>query len=323
MNKNFLLIFFVVSIISLVFIICGCLDNESTVKNVIIKGKDGTFFTIMDAINEASEGDTILVSKGVYNETLTIDKSITLIGINKDNTIISGNKTGDVIYITADYVNISGFTIINSGLQDYPNVDSGIDIRSDNNTISDNNLTSNDNCGIYIYSSSNNKINNNIFYKMKYGIYLEYSTKNHISSNIISSNIEYGIYLTYLSNNNTISDNIFTDNKYGARIKGSKANEIFRNLIKNNQMGLYFCCGGSDNIIFSNIFINNSEWHAKGYPINKWDDGTHGNYWDDYNGTDIDGDGIGDIPYEIIGYINQDDINMDRFPIIELSSKKK
>jgi len=319
MSKNFFFIFIIISIITSISIICGCINDESTGKTVIIKGKDGTFLTIMEAIKESSNGDTILVSEGLYSETLIIDKTILLIGENSDDTIISGDETGDVIYINADYVNISGFTIKNSGKIDYPNVDSGIHINSDNNIISDNNIFSNDNCGIYIYSSSNNTITNNYFYHMKYGIYLEYSTRNNISSNIISSNIEYGIYLSYLSNNNTISDNIFSDNKYGGQIKGSQENEIIRNLFRNNKMGLYFCCGGSNNIISHNIFINNSEWHAKGYPINKWDDGKSGNYWDDYNGTDSDGDGIGDIPYEIIGYINQEDINADRYPLIEIS----
>jgi len=299
-------------------IICGCLDDTFTGKNVSIKGKDEIYSTIMDAINKSSEGDTILVSKGIYNETFSIDKSITLIGENKNTTIISGNKTGDVIHITSNFVNISGFTIKNSGNVEYPNVDAGIGIYSGYNAITNNNFSSNDNCGIFIYGSSKNSLNNNFFYNKKYGIYLKHTTENNISSNVLTSSSEYGIYLESLSHNNTISDNIFSDNKYGCRIKGSRENEILRNIFKNNEMGLYFCCGGNNNSIVFNIFLNNSEWNAKGYPINQWDDGTYGNYWDDYNGTDADRDGIGDIPYAIIGYVNQDGINIDRYPLIEL-----
>jgi hypothetical protein len=36
-----------------------------------------------------------------------------------------------------------------------------------------------------------------------------------------------------------------------------------------------------------------------------WNNSCEGNYWSDYNGTDLDGDGIGDTPY-IINSNNQD-----------------
>ena len=46
---------------------------------------------------------------------------------------------------------------------------------------------------------------------------------------------------------------------------------------------------------------------------NTWDNGCEGNYWDDYNGTDSDEDGIGDTEYTI------DEDNIDRFPLMKLS----
>ena len=45
---------------------------------------------------------------------------------------------------------------------------------------------------------------------------------------------------------------------------------------------------------------------------NYWDNGIKGNYWDDYNNTDTDGDGIGDMPYTIFGPAG----SQDRFPLM-------
>ena len=45
-------------------------------------------------------------------------------------------------------------------------------------------------------------------------------------------------------------------------------------------------------------------------PIHTWDDGREGNYWSDYNGTDVNGDGIGDTAYVF------DVQNEDRYPLM-------
>ena len=304
----------ILSTILILVIIVGCIEDLSNVENnITIKGKDGFYSTIMSAINKSSDGDTILVNKGIYNETLTIDKSITLIGENKNTTIISGNKSGDVIYIAADFVKISGFTINNSGDEYSYGVDAGIDIRSDNNLISDNIIGPNGNYGLYLYQQSkNNTIINNIITENRFGMYLNYANENNISSNTFSLNADNGIYLGSQSRDNLISKNVITKNKQGTRIKGSEDNKVTQNLFINNNRGMYFCCGARNNIVFLNDFINNSEWNGNDGNINKWDYNKLGNYWDDYNGSDSNGDGIGDTPYEIS--IND---KRDNYPLME------
>ena len=120
------------------------------------------------------------------------------------------------------------------------------------------------------------------------------------------------MYLYPTSDHNVIFDNVFSANPYGLRIKGSKYNEVSRNLFVDNQKGIYFCCGARYNTVFYNVFSNNSLWNADDYVSdNQWDNGSMGNYWDDYNGTDADGDGIGDTPYVVSSK------GQDNFPLID------
>ena len=74
----------------------------------------------------------------------------------------------------------------------------------------------------------------------------------------------------------------------------------------------------SNNSIYRNNFNNNLNVYDRGVDsgnsppsVNIWDNGTEGNYWSNYNGTDTDGDGIGDTPYII------DENNQDNYPLIE------
>ena len=68
---------------------------------------------IQDAINDSSDGDTVYVydDSSPYYENVVVDKSINLIGEDSETTSIIGDRQYFVINITADLVNISGFTV--------------------------------------------------------------------------------------------------------------------------------------------------------------------------------------------------------------------
>lgn len=76
-------------------------------------GWDTAVKTIGAAIARAGDGDTILVTNGLYNISaqLTLDKALTLVGVNgREVTEIQGNNSFRLLYIDNPYARVSGFT---------------------------------------------------------------------------------------------------------------------------------------------------------------------------------------------------------------------
>jgi len=57
----------------------------------------GDFLTIQEAIDNATSGDTIIVSNGRYKENIIIDKELTVQGSHKSTTLIDGMQDGDTV----------------------------------------------------------------------------------------------------------------------------------------------------------------------------------------------------------------------------------
>jgi parallel beta-helix repeat protein len=159
-------------------------------------GGPGNYDKIQDAINNAIDGDTIFVynDSSPYHENVFIEKSINLIGEDKNTTVIDGNNYGDVVRVSAfKKVKISGFTIQNSGdyVSEYEFADAGISLWGSNAIIIGNNIRNNL-CGFFLYCSDNNNISGNHISLNTYGIYFPPSlgicSSNHFSGNIIKDN---------------------------------------------------------------------------------------------------------------------------------------
>jgi len=246
-----------VCIVLLIFFgifLAGCMGNNSLSNCVAIEGK-GTYLKIQDAIDAASDGDTIHVYVGTYYESIVLNKSINLIGDGKDRTIIDYHKndSGTIIEINNDQCTIKGFTITNS-MKKFGSTwfIRGIEIESSNTSISDNSI-SNTSYGIHILPGSiNNIISKNTISNNQNGIEIVQSSNNKVLSNVISLNSQFGVVIFQKAEYNVISNNTFSNNNEAVRLKDVQYNTIEQNLLINNTKNIEECCGAENNNIYEN-----------------------------------------------------------------------
>lgn len=202
----------IILIVCLLFLNTGIVSAETL--NV---GQGQAYLTIQSAIDAAKNGDKIMVGEGAYNENPLIKTNgISIIGKNKEKTIIEGGKTSSGIRI--DGVNnaiISGFTVKNSG-------GGGQDA-----------------AGVTIYKGNDNTVSNMIILSNSVGISIyQGSNNNVISGNDIESSSGNGIYI-YASNDNNIFNNNIKNNKMGIYAYSSKTNRIYSNNLIDNKDQAY------------------------------------------------------------------------------------
>jgi parallel beta-helix repeat protein len=262
--------------------------------NIYIRS-DGSVDPIAAPIHR--DGD-VRRSGNVYTLTGNINGSIV---IERENSLIDGagymiqgtGYPGIGINVAS---NIGNITIKNLQIDHFSH---GIELHSDSNTVSGNNIT---NCGWgLIVASSNNEITGN---------------------NLTSSNL--GILLIEVSENSIICGNTVTGNRRGIEIWARYANIILGNNITSNECGIYSYWTAAQ-IIYHNNFINNVKQVMDNtfeppisfapLSLHFWDNGKEGNYWSDYMGVDADGDGVGDTPYYINSAMNKS--NDDFYPLMK------
>ena len=239
-------IFGIVMIIAIISIV-----GKVNAKTIYV-GPSERYTSIQDAVDNATDGDTIIVKDGIYCENIEVNKRLMIKSENgPDNCIIDGKKKDYVIAIGVDGVTIEGFTIKNASSFE----GKGIKISSNYNNIRYNKISNNDE-GIYFYlSSSKNNITYNDISNNNYGIFLLSSSNNFIAYNNISNN-EDGIWLA-ASNNNRIVYNYISSNPDAAVYIGfSNSNRIVYNSISRNGDGI--CIDSSlNNFIMKNNLIDN------------------------------------------------------------------
>jgi len=215
---------------------------------------------IQAAVNAAAAGEIICVGAGSYTENVNVNKQLTLAGEGADVVTVTAASTLDRVFEVT---------------ADYVNI-SGFNVTG----------TTGFKAGIYLGSGVDHCI---------------------ISDNTAPGNY-YGIHL-YSSSNNTLVNNTVNSNTYGICLYSCNYNTLTSNTVSLNNDGIHLYVS-SNNLIYNNYFNNSNNAYDDGSNI--WNTtpttGTNiigrswigGNYWSDYSGNDMNGDGLGDIltPYD-------------------------
>ena len=260
------------------------------------------YSTIQSAINAAISGDTIFVHNGTYHEAVIVDKTVALVGENKETTIIDGLRSDTVIKVIADYVNITEFKIINAANNGvYLNHSIGTTIKE--NIIDDGHYQSS--TGIFLENSNENTISNNLIIENFLGSKLTSSNANIFLNNVIRDNVE-NVWMGFCNYNYFDNNKCGESSGFSSLYINNCSNNLFRrNEISSSQnWGMYLASYSSGNIFSENTFSQNKAdfiIHYCAYNtfihnnifvsgidnqdcLNTWDDGEEGNYWSDYNG---------------------------------------
>ncbi|KKN41387.1 hypothetical protein LCGC14_0723830 [marine sediment metagenome] len=258
--------------------------------------------------------EDLVIDAGGSGSGITIENSDVYFKIENCTFYNSGNESNHEAGITLR--NVSNGELINNNVN---NNNAGIVIVFSNNTIiSGNTANYNKWGGISIWGGLGfNVISGNIVNNTTSGSgILLWNSSSIVSHNTVYNNSQDGITLNE-SNRNLIIFNTISHNKE----KGidldwdSNSNEITQNAVNSSgEYGIYIDETSTENKVYLNCFSNTLNAYDDG-SNNDWDNGVKGNFWSDYLGSDINRDGIGNVPYDISGSAG----SQDNYPMMKCS----
>ncbi len=205
----------------------------------------GDYTTIMEAVDAASAGDTIRVWNGTYNETVWLNKTLSLVGNCSDGVRIGGTELA-CLYIHDDWCNVSLITF------------DCYDLSTDIGILAYGNLTNIDSCRIIglcergiVSNGAHNRVIGCDIWAGVCGIDAKKADHNTLSNNDITGNIN-AVTTTYC-NYTTIGYNKITANS-GIALQGSNNCTIEGNQISKGYLGLTMIVS-HDNIFHDNTIM--------------------------------------------------------------------
>ena len=210
--------------------------------------------------------------------------------------------------------------VLNSDAKDEISSGNGIHCwKSDSMLITGNDVTGHRD-GIYFEFVTNSVIKNNISHQnVRYGLHFMFSSYNSYLSNTFRDNgagvavmyskgirmfkntfsdnwgsAAYGILMKDITDSH-VEGNLFIRNTVGVMMEGSNRIIVMKNIFESNGWAMKIQASCMDNTITQNNFKANSfDMATNGdLVLNKFER----NYWDKYEGYDLNRNGIGDVPY--------------------------
>ena len=216
----------------------------------------GNYTTIQEAIDAASPDDTVYVYNGTYDENVVVNRTISLVGESREDTVIDANSTAiqPTLRVTADHATVNGFSITHTGdpsgwgdprvavsmsCSDWClvrdcfmfDVEIGVSMQqARGSTVSENVFSNNSWGGIRISNSYDNLIIDNVVVESGWdgGIVVAYSDFNVISGNNISNSFS-GIHLWNADSNTIVDNEVQVSRLPGIYLEESRNNSLQRN----------------------------------------------------------------------------------------------
>jgi nitrous oxidase accessory protein NosD len=243
------------------------------------------FSSVQAAINAATPGSNVIVAPGTYNEYLTLNKTLTIIG-ESDSPEFGGGGSG--IYLTV-LSGASGSIVTGFEITSY---DEGILVYAANCRIYGNSMSSMGEAGIVLEGDS---ATGNVVYDDSF------------------QDTPTPINLTSSASGNSIYDNIISSQATVTLSIGANGNSIYQNAISGSSIVLNMT-NSQANTLYYNDFLATVQVVTAG--ANTWDNGSGGNYWSDYQtrypgATQNDSSGVWNTAY----VINSN--NKDNYPLMK------
>ena len=277
------------------------------------------YTSIQTAIENATAGQTIYVSSGLYNESLTVDKPITLVGENASTTEI--NASTCVLNVQGDNVSFSDFTIRYTGCTCYGycsvNVTNGHNVNVTDNTIisddygirvagstgvtvGDDDVVRAADASLVVSNSSAVSVFGNSLPSNLDGVEIDNANDSTFWNNTVMANLT-GLYMAESFGNTFFNNNISSATLMGLSISSDYNNTFFDNNVYSMSAAALFLWQSSTNSFFRNNFYENSyvQIYSNDNSTDSFDNGVEGNYWCNYTGVDSNHDGISATPYVI------------------------